>query len=189
MSYQTLCGTIGANAAIDCSNIPNNGTADRLILINRNDIDTATTTIAADGSISSLALKATKNAYQIDGINNSIAPDSEQVLQGSVPRYRHRVQFRPFLVDQATKNEIEKMAKGSLVGIVETLDNEYIVYGYDVGMKATVVAQNPNDAETNGLFVVTLASDENRPLEPKLPINYENTDYATTTTELEALIL
>lgn len=188
MSYQNLCGEAGSNILLDCNNIPVNGTSDRLLLINRNDIDTAATTIAADGSISSLALKATKTAFQIDGIAGSINPDEEQVIQGGIPRYRHRVAFRPFKVDQATRNEIEKYAKGNCVAVLETLDNTYEIYGYNVGMKALLVTRNPNDAETNGNYVVTMASDDQRPLEPKLPRIYLNTDYATTTTELEALI-
>jgi len=188
VSYTTICGTIAADVLIDCNDIPVNGSADRIILMNKADIDLSTTTIDAAGQITSLAMKATKEAFEITGQNQSITPEMSLVRQGSVSRYSHQVGFRAFKIDQATKNEIEKMANGQLVAICETLGNKYEVYGWDVGLRAEEITRNLNDVESNGLFSVVLRTPDNLPAEPKLPRSYLNTDYDTTTTQLEGLL-
>jgi hypothetical protein len=188
MSYFTLCGTIGNPIAIDCNNIPVNGTADRAIIMNRGDIDKTASTTGADGSVTSLVLKAAKTAYQIDGMNFSITPDMSLVRQGRVSRYSHQVEFIAFKVDQATKNELEAYANGRATAVIETLDETYEIYGWDVGMRAEEITRSPNDQETNGLFRCVLRTPEGQPAEPKLPRDYLKTDYDTTTTELVALL-
>jgi hypothetical protein len=188
MSYQNLCGAIGAGVALDCANIPVGGTSDRMIVFNLSDLDAAGTTYGANGEITSLALKSGSQAYQIDGLNQTIAPSVEMVRQGSVPRYNHSAQFRAFKVDQVTKEQLEKMASGRMGAVLESLGGKYEVYGLEVGLRAEEMTRNPNDQETNGLFVITLRTPENVPAEPRLPREYLNTDYATTTAELESLL-
>jgi hypothetical protein len=188
MSYLSVCGTIGASIAIDCDNIPVNGTADRAIVMNRGDVDFTTSTTAADGSVTSLALKATKTAFQIDGLNFSITPNMSLSRQGRVSRYVHEIEFLTFKVDQATKNELEAYANGRATVVLETLDETYEVYGWDVGMRAEEITRAPNDQETNGLFRCVLRTPEGQPGEKKLPRDYLNTDYDTTTTQLNGLL-
>lgn len=186
--YQNLCGEIGNNIAIDCNNIPVNGTADRAIVANRGDINYTASTVAADGTITSIVMKATKVAYQIDGLNFSINGDENLVRQGRVSRYTHEVEFLTFNVSQTTKNELEKYANGRAVAILESLDETYEVYGWDVGLRAEEITRNRNDQETNGLYRCVLRTPGDGAFEKKLPRVYLNTDYDTTTTEIEGLL-
>lgn len=188
MSYTTICGEMAASVQIDCANIPVGGSADRIFIINKADVDKAASTTDASGMVTSLALKATKTAFVITGQNQSIAPEHSLVRQGSVSRYSHQVGFRAFKIDQTTKNELEKLANGLFVLVTETLGDEYEIYGWDVGLRLEELTRILNDVESNGLFNGVLRTPDNLPAEPKLPRQYLNTDYATTTAEVEALL-
>jgi hypothetical protein len=192
----TICGKITQGFDIDCDNPLQAGAEDTLILINRDDFlaSAITYNVGNPQIIEDIVLPVGVLAYAYDGKNNSIAPKYEFIKQTYAEVYNHEINFKVFNVNPTAKKELEAMAKGSMVAIINNKfkgnngDNAYEVYGADAGL---IISQNLRDIinqENQGAFDVILKSDETAP-EPHMPKTFFNTDLATTKGLVDGLLV
>ena len=191
----TICGKITQGFDIDCDNPLQAGAEDTLILINRDDWLGAVITynVGNPQIIEDVVLPVPAVAYAYEGKNNSIGPKYEFIKQTYAEVYNHEINFKVFNINPDAKKELEAMAKGSMVAIVNNKfkgdngDNAYEVYGADAGL---IISQNLRDIinqENQGAFDVILKSDE-AALEPHMPKTFFNTDLATTKAIVDGLL-
>ena len=191
----TICGKITKSLDINCDDPLQAGAEDQLILINRDDWLGATITYNTLNKqiIENVVLASGIVAFSYQGKNNSIGPKYEFIKQTFAEVYNHEINFKVFNVSPDSKQELEAMAKGTMVAIVNNKykgtdgNAAYEVYGADSGL---VMSQNIRDLinqENQGAFDVIIKSDENS-LEPHMPKTFFITDLATTKAIVDGLL-
>lgn len=186
-----LCGRLGANIALDCTNPLQAGTRDRAIVINFNDI--IGRTYAADGcTLEALTLASGAIGYYIDGQKNSIAPKSTMVARTFTNMFDHEVTMKGFDISPETKVQVNELKDSRVVIITENYyqgsggNAAFEVYGLTVGLVAVEIERDPNSEETEGAFHFKFMTDTNK--EPKTANTLFDTDYATTKAIVDALL-
>lgn len=186
------CGAITAGASYDCDNPLQPGVNPRVWLINKDDI--ASTTVGSNASvITAMTLKATKAAYAFEGMRQSVDPQVQFVPQTFAVGYDHILNIQVFDISSTQKLNLEKMALGKMVAIVENAnvagndDSVFEVFGLGVGMEVVTLTRLSKDSETMGSFSIGLKTSDNEGKEAKLPLSFWNTNYATTLAAIEAL--
>ena len=107
--------------------------------------------------------------------------------------FLHQVILRVFKNNLKIKQQVEKLNRGEFVVIVENNykgdddDVAFEVYGYTAGLRASEAGRTVNDVDSLGSYTMTLASQETQP-EPRLPLSYLDTDYATSLAALNASV-
>ena len=190
----SICGKISANVLMDCDYPLVGGANDNLYLINLDDWNDSTITVDAgnDQLITNINLGSGYLAYKFEGKNNSVEPRSVLVKQRYAEVYDHEVIFKVFINDAATKLQLEKMAKGKVVAIVEnnykgdTGKGAFEVYGKETGLQVMEMERVVADTETQGAYNVTLRSSEFAK-ESHLPSTLWVTTYAQTKALVESL--
>lgn len=190
----SICGKISANVVLDCDYPLVGGANDNLYLINKEDYDDATITVdpANDQLITDLVLETGTHAYKFEGKNNSVEPRSVLVKQRYAEVYDHEVIFKVFINSADTKVQLEKMAKGKVIAIIEnnykgdTGAGAFEVYGVETGLQVMEMERVIADADTQGAYNVTLRTSEFAK-ESHLPSTLLKTDYATTKSLVEGL--
>lgn len=187
-----ICGDISAGNSPDCNYPLVGGVNERLVLMNYNDVasytDNGTTKVCE--AITMVALKV---GYEWVGQNQSNEPKYSLVAKTYNNLYKHEVKFLAFNVSPASKLQLEKMAKGRVVAIVENNyknaagDTAFEIFGREAGLYVTAMERNPNDPDNQGAIVVTLSSSE-KSLESRMPITLYDTDYTTTKALVDALV-
>ena len=165
------CDSIDRGSSADCDNLPVGGTEARLILINTNDV--LAYTEDSDGNITDITLDAAATAYEFLGFRNDMKGIQETLTPDVGPtRLRHTVGLNIYELTQVQKNNIEKIARGNLVAILENRgknEDSHEVFGKGVGLQI-VPGVIRNAHENGGLYVLSLASPDGEGLtEPKLP--------------------
>ena len=189
-----ICAKISANVLYDCDNPMVAGAGDNLYLINKDDWDEATITEDVGNSqlITNIVLASGDLSYKFEGKNYSVEPTQKLVKQKYAEVYDHEVTFKVFVANAATKEQLEKMASGSVVAIVENVhrgadgESAFEVYGRGSGLEVQDLERMLNDADTQGAFNIVLRSSEVAK-EPHLPATLYETDYATTKAIVEGL--
>jgi outer membrane lipoprotein SlyB len=189
------CGTITASIAFDCNNPLQAGAEDNLYIMNREDWLNATIGVNVTNQqiVEAIALLAPATAFTYEGKNNSNVPKYELIKQTYAEVYNHEVNFKIFKVDAATKLELESLAKGSVVVIIENKfkgadgNAAFEIYGADAGLIVTQNIREILNTDTQGAFDLILKSDE-ASLEPHMPKTLFNTDYATTKAIVTSLL-
>ena len=191
----TICGKIAKNIEINCDEPLQAGAEDELILINRDDwLDALITrNVANPQIIENVVFPSGVTGFSYQGKNNSIGPKYEFIKQTFAEVYNHEVNFKVFDVSPDAKKELEAMAKGTMVAIINNKfkgtngNAAYEVYGADAGL---IMSQNIRDIinqENQGAFDVIIKSDENS-LEPHMPKTFFNTDLTTTKNIVDGLV-
>jgi hypothetical protein len=140
-------------------------------------------------------LKTGKAAYAFQGIRQSLNPQYELVPGTVSVGYMHTVNFLAFDINQAAKDNYEKMALAKLFAVIENKNNIgngnsiFEVYGVNVGLEASAITRIPADQESGGAFTIALTTPEAEGKEPKMPQSWFKTDYATTLALVEALLV
>lgn len=189
------CAKISASVAVNCDNPIQGGTKDVLYLFNFDDILDATLTRNGSNSqiIEDILLGSGITGYSFEGINSSTLPKNTFVKGRFLGAFDHEVNFKIWDLTPAIKEELEKMAKGRFVAIVEnnykgTAGNAaFEIYGLDSGLVLEAMERDPANADTQGAYDVTLKSSE-QSREPHLPATFFNTSYANSKALVEALI-
>lgn len=183
------CGTITAGVTVvDCTTLPGGGVDEALYLFNKDEIDLSSSVIAADGSITTLALTGSATGFKFDGFKSSLNPNISINTEGLIPTFEHEVQFSIFGITQSEMNQIKELALGSLVAVVDSSDQKLFAFGWNQGLSAEEGSWTMNDTATGGVPSITLRTPSNKPKEPAMPKQYLDTDYATTKTQLLALL-
>lgn len=189
------CDGITSGAQIDCSDVLEVGLRQRLFLANRDDVETITYSVTPgeENVITGITMKSGKAFFEFAGVNESIT-DNTELIRGSVSNgYAHELNFSVFEVDNAQRLNLQGMAYKNQIGITfgpndSSLGNGiYQVFGPGVGMKLLTNTRMSADAETGGAYVCQLRTGESD-REGGLPAVFWDTDEATTTPKIEALL-
>lgn len=190
----TICGTISANIGVNCDNPLQAGAEDTLVLINRADWLNATLTLNSTNPqiIEAITLPSGTTGYSYQGKNNSVIPRYEFIKNTFSEDYNHEINFKIFDVSPTIKEQLEKLAKGSMVAIVMNKykgtggNAAFEVYGADAGLVLTQNVREISTVETGGAFDLILKSSETA-LEPHLPKTIFLNDYATSKAIVDGL--
>lgn len=168
---QRACDAIDRGSAADCDNLPVGGTEARLILINTEDV--ASYSEDADLNITNITLQGGATGYEFQGFRNDMKATQEALTPEVGPtRFKHGVGLNIYEMTQLQKNNIEKIARGNVVAIVENRGKNatsFEVFGKGVGLQI-VPGVIRNAHENGGLYVLSLATPDGEGLtEPKLP--------------------
>lgn len=190
------CETLKANMLANfCDKAPVGGAKDEMYLIPFADIDKALSTVSPTNGmlLTALVMKSGKKGYKLLGRRYSNEFQSELVVGTFMDQWKHTVTFRVLEDTVEAKAWVNSLLNTRVVAVPEKYvmnlnsANAFDVLGFDCGLEVISITSNNADGDTKGAFVVTLASNE-KSLEPKMPMTYLSTDYATTKTALEALL-
>ena len=185
------CAKIAAGlTASECGKMATAGTGTKVVLMNYDDIDKASSTVSS-GVCTSLVLAAEKLAYLFESIDKATTGEATFAKGTYIDSYDHAVTLRIFIKDQTSKNFINSLTNARVVAIVENRatgasgNTKYEVYGWDSGLKLSENAFTTDFAD-NVVFTAKLASDDNSK-EGQLPLSYFISDLAGTETALAGL--
>ena len=184
-----VCNTINAGAAIDCDAPPVAGTNNFVYLMNKDDVSTITTD--ADGTVTAIAMKSTKQAYKYEtgntAVNGLYALRQSGVLNG----FGHTMTIIYPENDATAISNLSKLANANVMAIVNQRGDDgfgtFRLLGKTHGLIAENIEGDFSNGDRDGLPFVTLSTDE-RFNEKSPPVHVLNTDYATTLSDLEALL-
>jgi len=188
------CGGLAAGAVYDCDSPIIPGVRPRLVLMNLDQV-TATKDISNKRLITDMTIVGSGNAaYAFEGIRQSVTPESNFIPQNFTVGYDHQLSFFVFDISSTQKLNLEKMALGKMVAIVENrnavgnADSIFEVFGYGVGMEVTELQRINNDLESGGAYRIILKTSDNEGKESTLPLSFFDTDYATTLAKVDLLL-
>jgi|SRR6478609_3943438 len=187
--FRVPCGELDSGSeAGECETLPPSGTEAIIRAFNKRDIVGYDET---NDIITDIQLKPGKQGFVFTGFRND-AKKSEEVILPSVgaPMFKHGSGFVVYHRDQATKNTVENLCRGTFVFVVEQKGQDSTAFelvGKKCGMR--LVPGSIRDAHTNGGFYVLnfATADGEGELEPKLPQVFCDTDYATSLAALNAM--
>lgn len=188
-----LCAKISSDLGFDCDNPQVGGNSDELILINKDDIDSYSLNITNPQIIEDILLASGTTGYSYTGKNNSIEPESALVKQAYSEVYAHTIKFIVFLTTPEAKEQLELLAQGKVVAIIEnnfqgaTGNAAFELYGKSAGLVITEMKRVVVDQNTQGAYQVTLSTPE-KAKESNLPATIFDTSYDTTRTLINALL-
>lgn len=189
------CAKITQGVAVNCTNPVQGGTKDNLYLFNYSDIEDAVVTRNGQNTqiIENIVLASGVVGYRFEGQNNSNVPKVAMVKGAYSNSFDHEVNFKIFDLTPTIKSELEKMSKGRLVAIVEnyykgtTGNAAFEIYGLDSGLILESLERDASNADTQGMYDVTLKSSE-KSREQHLPASFFITSYAATKAIVEGLV-
>ena len=191
----TLAAGLTAGAVFDQDNVLRGGAIESIRLFNFGDLF-PDGTVTFDGSLVNMVTDIVlasggKKAYKYEGFNRSMRPKYELVRGALSISYIHTIDFVVFQIDYATKMELTAMAMGKIVAVVENLDqddnNPYEIYGLDAGLELITSVRDINDGDSNGAFVLQLATNPDSSKEGHMPYTWFKSSLATTQTAVKIL--
>lgn len=191
----TICGKISADLLVDCTNPLISGVNDRMVLINREDWELATITVNITDPriITNIVLASGVTAYEYQGKNDSIEPKSTLVRTTYSEAYDHEITFKVFINNADTKKQLELLAKGKVVAIIQnnhtgTAGNAcFEVYGVDSGLILQTSERSLADADTQGAYACVLRNSE-KSRQAHFPYTFFDTSFAVTKAKVDALL-
>jgi hypothetical protein len=189
------CGRISAGVARNCDNPLVGGSSNELILINKEDIVSYTENSSNSQIIEGINLVSSPQAvaYKFEGFKNSVEPQIDLAPAAFLNAWKHQILFRIFDNTPDTKKIIDGLANGTVVAIIKNNNQGvngnavYELFGRFAGLELTVATAAKNDADTQGAYVLTLATADGEK-EPKLPATVFLTDLATTKALVDSLL-
>lgn len=184
------CDQIEIGSSADCDNLPVNGTRARAVAFNFDQVEDYTED--ANGVITAITLVAGATGYEFTGFRNDVKK-SEEVIKPDIgiPKFKHNVGWVIYERTQLQKNNVEALARGRFVVIVENKGKDadaFEVVGKGVGVEI-VAGPIRNAHENGGFFVMSFATpDDLGELEPKLPQTLLVADYAGTLAYIAGLL-
>jgi len=176
------CGKITLGSSVDCTNPLRAGTMPTLTLFNYDDVVSLTTSTSTPNLITALTLATNTVGYVFEGYKQDLKPTQEIIAPSNgLNQFKHSLNFIVYNIDQLQKNNIQRLAKGKFIAIVENKGktaNSFEVYGLGSGLE--IVPGVARDSFANGGgYLITLATSDQE-FETMLPQTLFNTDYATT---------
>lgn len=171
---------------VDCN--ASQGIEVNAVLINSADIDRVASVVT--GKSVNINLKSGTTGYKIEGIKQINSYNSTvTVNDASLNKFTHSFLGRIYDLSATTRAEIDAIGSGSnLVVVIEKKykgtanASAFVVLGWQNGVEISEGVEN--SAENDGVFTFTLASNP-LALEPKSPLIYFDTDYATSKTAFD----
>lgn len=192
----SVCGKITAGLSASCSTPIKGGTNDELTLINKDDFDAAAITrnVSNPQIIENIVLPSGTSGYVYQGQLNSNEPVANLVKARYSKGYNHQVTGKVFDISPVAKAQLELLAKGKVVAIVQnnhrgaTGNCAYELYGNDQGLDLSELIRTGNDPDTEGAYSIVLKTDEAIGKESHLPATIFITDFATTKALVDGLV-
>ena len=158
------------------------GTMPRLFLFNLTEVLSATESTTTPNLLTAITMATNTVSYVFEGYKQDVKPTQEFVVPGNGgTMFKHAVNFIVYDITQLQKNNLQRMAKGRFVAIVENKgknDESFEVYGLGSGMEIVPGVARDTNANGGG-YIISLATPEVES-EPMLPQTLFTTDYATT---------
>lgn len=155
------CDEIDVGSSIDCSAIPVGGTVPKLRLINWDDLDEDAPFTLTSGKITAISVKTGKQAWTFTGFRNDVKKTDEVLNPGiGINQFKHGAGWVIYERTQAQKTNIEKLARGRFVAILENKGKDadaYELLGYKVGLEI-VPGPVRNAHENGGFFIINMAT-------------------------------
>lgn len=129
----------------------------------------------------------------ITGAFQSIEASVSEAVSPYATNFVHQIIARILANSVEVKQELEKLAKGKFVIVVQNnhkgVDDKvaFEVYGHVSGLRSSEGGREVNNTDTLGGYTFTLATEEGT-VEPRLPMSVLNTDYATTLALLDSIV-
>lgn len=183
------CGTITKGASASCTSPLKSGTKPRLLLANYDDVLSVTESASTPDLITAITMATNTVFYVFEGYKQDVKPTQEVIDSGSGQNlFSHKVSFVVYDISQTQKTNLQRMAKGRFVAVLENKgkgSDSFEVYGLGSGME--LVPGLVRDPLANGGGYLINLSTADGEFEPKLPQTYFDTDYATTLADMNEL--
>lgn len=187
------CGKLTAGLIRDiCAKTVKSGAANRLILINYDDIDRANCTIT-NGVLTEIALKSGKVGYMFETPKKAIT--GEYAYNANTYHsndFTHKMTPRVLVRDNDALAFMESLNQARIVGILEHNDHgnngdmKYLVYGWESGL---ILTEDPGSTDiTDGVVYAPVLSSEDGMHESARPMPFFDTDEETTDAAFLALL-
>ncbi|WP_205528264.1 hypothetical protein [Flavobacterium psychrotrophum] len=159
-------GSLTSDIIFDCINAPIGGIEQNVVLINKEDIDVATTTVDAANRIlvTHLQLKTGKKGYKLTGVKQANGKAWELVKKENAPdKFKHTfsgVIFNPSALNKLQADSLSKGAK--YVVVVEQVwkgaanADAFEILGYTSGLELTTMTNSSK--ENDNMIMFELAS-------------------------------
>lgn len=182
-------GNLTADILFDCVNAPIGGIEQNVILIKKEDIDVAATTIDASSRVlvTNLQLKPGKTGFMLTGVKQSNGKAWELVKKENAPdKFKHTfsgVIFNPSAVNKQQADSLSKGAK--YVAVIEQVwkgeesADAFEVLGLSSGLE--LMTMTNNSRENDNMILFELASADGYE-ETTMPRTLLDGDYAATKT-------
>jgi hypothetical protein len=189
----TSCANLSENVLLDCQKRISAGANDNLFLLNYNDIAAITRDNTNPNLIESFSLVSGAFLYKFEGFNDSVEPRSALVESRYSKLYDHEVTFKIFDNTVSIKDQIDRMAQGKVVAIIENNfagsdgETKFEIYGITGGLQLREMERIVADEETQGAYNLVLRSSD-RSKEPNLPASLFDTSIAVTRAFINSLV-
>lgn len=186
------CAKLTANIMAKNCNMPQVEVESRIILINKDDIDTATSTIAG-GVISNLALK--DGAKGVEFLTNEKGVSTENTFSRGTyfGQWDQKVIAKVFRREQDIKDAINSLMNSKMVVIVENRESgaegatKYEAYGYNIGLKMTEATSTSTDGD-KVIYSLSLGTSDTEK-ESQLPMSVYKTSAEATKSMIDSLLV
>lgn len=182
-------GNLTADILFDCANAPVGGIEQNVVLINKNDIDVATTVTDPSNRVllTNLQLKPGKTGHLLTGVKQASGKAWELVKKENAPdKFKHTFSGVIFNPGAANKAQADNLSKGAkYVAVVEQVwkgadsDEAFEVLGLTCGLE--LMTMTNNSKENDNMIMFELSSAEGFE-EPTMPKTLLDGDYAATKT-------
>lgn len=193
LAQRTICGNIASALAPDCSNPLVGALEVDFYLANKGDISSYTFNGSNALIIEAITMAASKKFYKYTGIKNSNNAKADLLKGKYLTNYEHTVEFLMFNVLAATKKELEALAQGLVVAIVEykykgaSGGGAFEILGREQGLEVSVLSRDAGNNDTQGGYSIVLKTPDVGK-EGHLPAPLFITSYAATAAVVAALI-
>jgi hypothetical protein len=182
-------GNLTADILFDCANAPVGGIEQNVVLINKDDIDVANTTIDANNRIllTNLQLKAGKTGFLLTGVKQSSGKAWELVKKENAPdKFKHTFSGVIFNPSAANKQQADSLSKGAkYIAVVEQVwkgtnsAEAFEVLGMTSGLE--LMTMTNSSKENDNMIMFELASSDGFE-ETTMPRTLLDVTYAATKT-------
>lgn len=182
-------GNLTADILFDCANAPVGGIEQNVVLINKDDIDVANTTIDATNRIllTNLQLKAGKTGFLLTGVKQSSGKAWELVKKENAPdKFKHTFSGVIFNPSAANKQQADGLSKGAkYIAVVEQVwkgtdsADAFEVLGMTSGLE--LMTMTNSSKENDNMIMFELASSDGFE-ETTMPRTLLDVTYAATKT-------
>ena len=185
-------GNLTADIIFDCANAPVGGIEQNVVLINKEDIDMANTTVDADNRVlvTNLQLKSGKTGYLLSGVKQSNGKAWELVKKENAPdKFKHTFSGVIFNPTAENKMQASALATGAkYVAVVEQVwkgaesAEAFEILGLSSGLE--LMTMTNNSKESDNMIVFELSSADGFE-ETTMPRTLLDVDYAATKTAFD----
>lgn len=182
-------GKLTADILFDCANAPVGGIEQNVVLINKEDIDVATTVTDPTNRIllTNLQLKSGKTGYLLTGVKQANGKAWELVKKENAPdKFKHTFSGVIFSPSAAIKAQADNLSKGAkYVAVVEQVwkgedsEDAFEVLGLTCGLE--LMTMTNSSKENDNMIMFELSSAEGFE-EPTMPKTLLDGDYGATKT-------